>query len=258
MIGGGGSGPWTMTRIHREERLDAPDQDPAELARSLQQVAAVDRWLGGARAVRRHLRPRVRGRPRGSLLDVGTGDATVLRRLVAWARRVGGPGWTGVGVELHPDVLRVAARREAGRATREPPPGDDPSRPTALVRGDALHLPFADATFDAAVCTLTLHHFDASAARAVLAEMGRVSRGLVLVSDLERSMSNYLGARLLAATVWRGNRLTRHDGPLSVRRSFTRDELAALGRDAGLADVAVERHVPFRLVMEGRTTGGGG
>ena len=46
--------------------------------------------------------------------------------------------------------------------------------------------------------------------------MARVAR-VVLVSDLERCWPNYLGSRLLAETWWRNNRITRNDGPLSVR-----------------------------------------
>jgi hypothetical protein len=82
--------------------------------------------------------------------------------------------------------------------------------------------------------------------------MARVSRGVVLVNDLERTRANYLGARLLGVTAWRGNRLTRHDGPLSVQRSFTSGELLAIGRRAGLRDVSVGRHFPWRIVLEGR------
>lgn len=222
--------------------MDAPHQDPSELGHSLRQVAAVDRWLGGGRAVRRHLRSFVSGRRSGAVLDLGTGNGTVLRRLVRWARDVGGPGWWGVGLDLHPDVVRAAARARADEG------------PT-LVRGDALDLPFRDGTFDVVTCTLTLHHFDEAGGRALLAEAARVSRAMILVSDLERCVPAWLGARLLAATWWRGNRLTRHDGPLSVRRSFTPDELEGLGREAGLEDVRVHRHIPFRLVLAARPSG---
>jgi SAM-dependent methyltransferase len=122
---------------------------------------------------------------------------------------------------------------------------------SSVVLGDALRLPFADGSFDLTLCTLTLHHFPDDDAVRLVSEMARVARAAVLVSDLERTRLNYLGARALAATVWRGNRLTRHDGPLSVRRSFTAAELEDVGRRAGLSNVRVRRHIPWRVVLEG-------
>jgi len=199
----------------------------------------VNRWLGAFGAVRGRLAPLVRSRDEGTLVDVGTGNALHLRRLVRWARSVGGDGWRGVGVDLHPDVLAVAQEEVGGRGELR------------LVRGDALRLPLATGAADAVVCTLTLHHFDdATAARAVQ-EMGRVARSLVVVNDLRRSRGGYWAARLLAATWWRGNRFTRHDGPLSVLRSFTPAELEAVGRRAGLRNPTVRAHHPFRLVLAG-------
>jgi ubiquinone/menaquinone biosynthesis C-methylase UbiE len=119
------------------------------------------------------------------------------------------------------------------------------------VRGDALRLPFAPGSVDVAICTLTLHHFPDEEAVRLLREMKRVARDRVLVSDLERSRLNHLGARVLAHTLWRTNRLTRHDGPLSVLRSFTAPELLELGRRAGLRRPVVRRYMPWRLVLEG-------
>lgn len=230
----------TLARVRTSELLDRPDHDRKELADSLDQVARVDRLLGGERALRAHLAPVVEGLEGGRLLDVGTGNGRVLDRVVAWARSAGGPGWRGVGVDVHADVLAVASTRRTGDGG------------VTLVRSDALRLPFAADAFDAAFCTLTLHHFGEEAAVRVVAEMARVSRRIVLVNDLERSLPHYLGARLLALTWWRGNRLTRHDGPLSVLRSFREDELEAVGRKAGLQRPVVHRHFPFRLILEGR------
>jgi 2-polyprenyl-3-methyl-5-hydroxy-6-metoxy-1,4-benzoquinol methylase len=215
------------------ELLDAPRHDPAELAHSLGQVAQVNRWLGGNRALRRHLAPWLRTIPRARILDVGTGNGVTLREVTAWAGDRGRT-WTGVGVDIGRQTAELA--RDAG---------------SSVVLGDALRLPFADDAFDLALSTLTLHHFRDDEAARLVGEMARVARSAVIVNDLERTRLNYLGARLLAATVWRGNRLTRHDGPLSVRRSFTAAEMDDVGRRAGLSHVRVRRHFPWRIVLEG-------
>lgn len=225
-------------RAHQAELLDEEGHDPEELAHSLRQVAQVNRLLGGSLALRRHLRPLLdRGQP-VRLLDVGTGNGETLDEILRWAR-AGGGRWTGVGVDRSAAVARIASR--------------DSRAPT--VRGDALALPFASGSVDVALCTLTLHHFPEEPAVGLLREMGRVARELVLVNDLERHPLAHLSARVLAHTLWRGNRITRHDGPLSVLRAFTPGELLALGRSAGLIDATVHRHFPWRLVLTGR--GGG-
>jgi SAM-dependent methyltransferase len=221
-------------RSLQAELLDAPVHDPAELSHSLDQVAQVNRWLGGSRALRRHLAPWLRKLPTARVLDVGTGNGVTLREVTTWARRRQ-RSWSGVGVDVGHQTAALA--RAAG---------------SSVVLGDALRLPFADRSFDLALCTLTLHHFTDDDAVALVREMARVARCAVLVNDLERTRLNYLGARALAATVWRGNRLTRHDGPLSVRRSFTAAELGDVGRRAGLTDARVRRHFPWRVVLEGR------
>jgi SAM-dependent methyltransferase len=233
--------PAPLPRRDEHELLDRVGHDHAELTRSLAHVEAVHRWLGGARAARRHLEDLVPP-PTGSIriLDVGTGDGRVLSRLATWVAERFDRSVLAAGVDLHPEILAVArARLEPGGAVR-------------LVRADALRLPFPDGVFDVALSTLTLHHFPAATAARVVAEMARVARGRVLVADLERNRAHYLGARLLALTVWRGNPITRHDGPLSVLRSFTADELETVGRAAGLRDLSVRRHLPFRLMLEGR------
>ncbi len=239
-----------MTRLPRSHDLEILDHGRIDgapvprpvLARSLAHVEAVDRWLGGARALRAALERQLPGEGRVRLLDVGTGNGRLLRRVVAEVARPD-RSCMGVGIEIDAASVAIADGGATSHATSQ--------TRAALVRADGLRIPLADASVDVALCVLTLHHFDDEAAVALLAEMARVARRAVVVSDLRRSIPAWWGARALAATVWRGNPVTRHDGPLSVRRAFTVHELQALGRAAGLSAVTVRRVPLFRLVMEG-------
>jgi SAM-dependent methyltransferase len=65
------------------ELLDDPDLPWVEMRRSLADIALVNRWGGGAGALRRHLLARIRqlGCRRISILDVGAGSGQVAGRL---------------------------------------------------------------------------------------------------------------------------------------------------------------------------------
>jgi SAM-dependent methyltransferase len=219
--------------------MDDPEADRETLRSALDQIAAVNRWLGARRALRLHLPWALPGHKRGwSVLDVGTGAGDLVALISEWA------GGRNTPIRIVALDLSAAVVDEVRARTR--------SRPgIKAVQADGLRLPFPDGTFDLVHLSMTLHHMDGPDLVPLLIETARVARGRVLVGELERCVPNYLGALLLAATLWRRNPITRHDGPLSVRRAFTAHELRALGSAAGLQSVSVHRHPFYRLMLRG-------
>lgn len=228
-----------MVRLLEPEWIDQQESlDPAELDRSLREVWHVNRFLGGNAVLMRHLGRMLHGaRGRASLLDVATGNGDIVLALVDWGRRRGLE--LGVtAVDINPQMVELARRRTAGAPA------------IRIDQADGRRLPYPDGSFDVAVCNLALHHLDDAGAASLLREMDRVSRIGWVVGDLERHAIAYWGARLLARIAWRSP-FTRHDGPLSVLRSFTAAEAERLAGEAGVA-ASVHRHFPFRLAVVGR------
>jgi len=211
------------------EYLDDPRTNPALRERSLRDVRRANTLLGGARAVLRELRPALSMRPASlTLLDVGTGLADIPGR----ARRAAakrGVDLTAFGV----DEAEVLARISLGVLD-------------ASVCADARRLPFADASVDVVICSQVLHHFEDAEIPAVLAELSRVARQCVLVSDLRRS---WLAAAGFWLVTWPlgFHPVSRHDGFTSVLRGFTPGELARHVRDATGRTPVVRRHLGYRV-----------
>jgi SAM-dependent methyltransferase len=218
------------------ELLDAAHHDRAELEQSLDQVAEVNALLGGRRAAWLAVRPFLDAARPTHVLDVGTGSADIPLDLVRRARSARLPIRI-TAADVHPQMQQIAAAR-----TRH-----EPDITTAA--GDALDLPWSDDSFDLVLLSMTLHHFEDADQMRALQEAARVARRAVIVNELERCRANWYGARFLALTRWRGNRLTRHDGPLSVLRAFTPGELRILAGAAGLRVRSLQRRFFFRLVL---------
>ena len=216
------------------ERMDHADVDVAEMRRALADLDRLASFLGGWSSSFGPLRTRLVGRKQVRILDVGAGSGAMARALVGEARRRGVDARV-VAADLHPSACRVA--REVAR------------REDALhvARADARRLPFADGAFDFSFGSLFLHHFDGEELRTILSEMRRVAREGVVVADLERSRPAYWGVWLASRLLTRSP-VTRHDGPLSVRRAFRREDLEEWRRVKGLGGLRWRRALPFRWV----------
>lgn len=222
---------FTPARRRGAEILDDPTADAALSLRSLRDVALANRLFGGRRAVLRELAVLFRAQPAGralSLLDVGTGLGDIPAAAARLAVRHGHTLHT-TGLELAPTLARAAA-----------------ANCSSAVAGNAMHLPFADASIDVISCSQVLHHFDGDEADRLLQECTRVARVAVIVGDLRRSW--FAVAGLWSSSFLLGfHPVSRHDGVLSVLRGFTREELARLVRRATGCNAAVRHHRGFRI-----------
>jgi ubiquinone/menaquinone biosynthesis C-methylase UbiE len=208
------------------ELLDGP-LEAATLEGNLRDLTRFNRLLGGASLSWSALRSVLGDVPAEQpieLLDVGTGAADIPRELLR--RSQGAPLRLRItATDVRPEV--VASARSRSTEVKE--------LTIALGRVDRLDYP-AD-SFDVVHSSLLMHHLEPEAARRLLAEMGRVARLAVIISDLERTRLWWLAAWLMSHLLTR-NRYTRHDAPLSVRRAYTAAEVRQMTAGVGLREVA--------------------
>lgn len=226
-------------RSDKLERIDTGDYTPAEYDRFLHDIRLVNRFAGDNRALKKTLLRDIERQDLSefSVLDVGAGSGELLRLIAKFARRQKRTARLA-GLELN--ARSAEAIIEESRDFGE----------IIAVRGDAFNLPFADKSFDYAICSLFTHHFADAGIAAILREMSRVSRRKVLIIDLHRHRTAYLFYRIFCFA-FRISPLVVEDGSLSILRAFKPDELKLIAELAKLENISVERYFPFRLVLSG-------
>ncbi len=219
------------------EFLDRSLLNDQELRIYLADVERLNRWFGGTRAVleavqdvtrRRGLREDI------SLLDIGTGGADIPRALVRWGKRQG-LAMHIAACDSDTQIAGIAASLCGG------------DRSIAVLGANALQLPFRAGHFDFVTCSLMVHHLAEQDVVSLLERLRGLPRCALIVSDLERSCLAYLGTWLATHLICR-SRFTPRDGPVSVRRAFTLDELRSMSGRAGCGNMLWFRRPFFRAV----------
>jgi 2-polyprenyl-3-methyl-5-hydroxy-6-metoxy-1,4-benzoquinol methylase len=202
--------------------------------RSLEQV---NRWLLGYRPTLAWLERLQRGPHEPvHIVDVGSGGGDLLRQIAGWVRR------RRIAVQLTGIDLNPYAARAAEEST-----------PTELgitwVTGDALvYRP--EKPVDIVASSLTAHHLEDEEIVSLLRWMETTARVGWFLNDLERSERTCRIFGWLAGVMgW--HPFVRHDGPVSFRRAFRKEDwvqllaAAEVPRDA----VTLEHWLPGRLCV---------
>jgi 2-polyprenyl-3-methyl-5-hydroxy-6-metoxy-1,4-benzoquinol methylase len=211
------------------ELMDDPDCDLRRLENTYRLFGPMNRVVSGWRRLYRdRIRPLLvaaEARP-FRLLDLGSGGGDIARSLAGWARHDGLPLEV---IATDPDA------RAHAFASAVPHPGVE------LRQAWASELVAAGERFDLVVSNHVLHHLDD--VPGFLAESERLAPR-ALHSDIRRSS---LAFALYSAATWPTARraFLFSDGRLSIRRSYTAEELQALAPPGWRAE-AVR---PFRVVL---------
>jgi len=223
-----------MRRTVIPELLDSDAGTPAEIAGTLADLRLINRWFGGVdttHAMVEQVASELKSTSLSlSMLEVAAGSGDVPRKV---QQRV-----QTCGLQLSVTLLdRARTHLNGGRA----------------VVGDALALPFRESSFDLVSCGLFAHHLSPEQLLCFVNEGLRVSRVAVLINDLIRHPFHL--ALVYAGFPLYRSRLSRHDGPASVRAAYTPQEMRELLRQTPAEKVEIQRHYLFRMgVIVWKTT----
>lgn len=228
-------------RSHQSEWMDlGPSYYTYEEYREcLYQLDRVGRFLGGDRATFWALEQLAV--PPSSILDVGCGGGLFTLRLAAHY-----PQAQIVGTDISHDAIAFAQEQLQQKQSS-----------LSNVQFFVSSSPQLDETshFDVVMATLVCHHLSDEELVSFLQQTCRIAKKAVILNDLHRHPLASIGFAALAPIFFR-NRMIWHDGLLSIRRSFIRQEWWNFLKAAGIDEthVTVTWHWPFRWIVKIDTT----
>jgi 2-polyprenyl-3-methyl-5-hydroxy-6-metoxy-1,4-benzoquinol methylase len=217
--------------------MDDPVLDVQAHRAALEALARLNRVSGAERLIWREicrLSERT-GKSQLRLLDVATGGGDLPIALFSRAKRV------GFALEIDAcDISGQAIEEACNRAMKA-------NATINFFQLDALNQTLPTG-YDVVTTSLFTHHLEPSQVLRLLANMKRAARELVLIDDLERSLINLILVSV-ATYVLTSSPVARHDGPASVRGSYTQTEMKQLAEKARLNGAQTYTHFPCRFLL---------
>jgi len=225
-------------RADKKEWMDDLALDDPALTRNLQELEAVNNWLGGKTTLisaldevcRRHLH--LLEARTISIADLGCGGGDLLRAVHDWAeaKRL---DVVLTGIDANPFMVRYAIEKSAtsGKIRFE----------TANVLSDA----FKTMRFDIACLNTFCHHLSDADLIKLFRQLGTQASTAIIVNDLHRHWIAYVSIKWISRLL-NFSHLARHDGPLSVLRAFRKRELIDLIERAGFDHPLIRWRWAFR------------
>lgn len=214
-----------LKRRYDKEIMDDFSIKDERIDRALHELRYVNTFLGGKATTRKGF----------SLLRKGNGIGDILTVLDA------GAGGADV---FDDDRLSVTAvdinPRSCGYLRR--------TTKHSVVCADAEALPFPPTSFDVVHASLFLHHFPEAKVAAILKSFSTVAGKGIIINDLRRSVFAYAGITLLTR-LFSKSTMVKHDGPLSVLRGFTKNDLIAILKACGFSRYIIRRTWAFRWLV---------
>jgi SAM-dependent methyltransferase len=223
---------WRVSPSELPELMDG-DCSYEDFRDCLRSLDKVNRWLLGYRPTLTWLKRLPRGsREPMHIVDVGCGGGDLLRQISRWARRRE-IAVQLTGIDLNPYATRAASESISKKFG------------ITWVTGNAmLHRP--EKKVDIVVSSLTAHHLEDVEVVALLRWMEATAQVGWFINDLERAEWSY---RMFGWVRW--HPIVRHDGPVSFRRAFRKEDWVRLLAAAEISREAVtlEHWRPGRLCV---------
>lgn len=208
----------TTYRSKEEEIMDDLSMEGAMLQKTLDQIAVINKRLGGNKATINGLNTLLKNKPAGSsvtVIDLGCGSGDMLRAVADYGRK-NNYHFTLTGIDANEFTVNYARKLSV----------DYPE--ISYIKMNVLNSGFAKLEYDIALATLFLHHFKNEEIEMMLKELTRKASTGIIINDLHRSRTAYYLFRIMSLLI--SNPMVRKDGAISVLRGFKKKELLTLNK----------------------------
>lgn len=196
---------------HKIEKMDDPNCDRVLLENTYRQFVVINRLLSSwQRVYQDYFKPNMSSGEGYTVLDIGAGGGDIARALIKWAEKDG-------------YQLTVTALDSDSRAFDYMSKQDFPD--SVVVRcASTFDLVKTGESFDFVISNNVLHHLSETELSGFLESSQSLAKQLVIHNDIVRDDLAYLGYFCLSKLLFHRS-FAQYDGLLSIRRSFTKDEL---------------------------------
>lgn len=225
----------TRRRTLAPEMMDNLQLEGEELKGTLNQIAAINRVLGGNKVTLNgvsKLLEKVPYEQEVLIADIGCGNGDMLRALAEQARKQG-RRLKLQGIDANAFTINYAKELSAGY----------PEITYHCI--DILSPPFGHLKYDIILCTLTLHHFEEEQILHLMDIFRRNAALGIVINDLHRNALAY-SLFYLFGLITGLNSMARTDGAISILRGFKKRELKQLSQKLNITRYSLRWKWAFR------------
>lgn len=208
----------TTYRSQEIELMDDLNIGGALLYDTVDKIARINRLLGGQRAQIKgvdRLLKNIDTNQQIRIVDLGCGNGAMLRALALYGRKN----------KLKLDLLGLDAN---GHTVAYAEKLSIDFNEISYQKVDVFSNDFDTITYDIAIATLFIHHFNDGEISSLVQQLSAKANYGVIINDLHRHQLAYYLFGLFS--LFYGNKMTRHDGAISILRGFKKQELVALAK----------------------------
>ena len=226
-------------RSLQSELMDDNTLSDPLLAKNLDEIAITNRWFGARWTLLNALNfiyKKFQGefkQRKIMIADLGVGGGDLLSTMDDWASQKNIDA-EFIGIDINTFMIEHAKKHI------------ETIKPTKYITGNILDKKLIESlNFDVSCLNSVTHHFTEDEFIKLLQILQARTRLAIVVNDLRRHILAYYGIKIIGK-IFNFCYLTRNDAPLSVLRSFRKDELKRVLAKAGLKSYQIRRFWAFR------------
>jgi 2-polyprenyl-3-methyl-5-hydroxy-6-metoxy-1,4-benzoquinol methylase len=208
----------TNYRSTEEEIMDDLSMEGEMLRKTLDQIAAINKRLGGNQATLSGLQALLKTMSKDaviSIVDIGCGSGDMLRAVADFGRK-NHFHFKLTGIDANEYTINYARRLSAAYPE------------ISYLKMDVMSVAFSEPAFDIALATLFFHHFKNEEIERFLNSLMKQPVKAIIINDLHRCKMAYYLFKMISIFI--KNPMVRNDGAVSVLRGFNKAELIELSK----------------------------